>query len=138
MDPKLFFSDPDPTFQAISDPDPTWFPIKEEKANILKEKCSNSFNIKEEICEAFFYSKIDKTWVLSRFHTILVTKNWSLSDPDPKLIIANPYPDPDPANNFGSDRIRIHNTAWKVQDRIIIHLLTQKSDPELYVILDPH
>ena len=64
MDPKLFFSDPDTTFQAISDPDPTWFPIKDEKANILKEKCSNSFNIKEEICEAFFYSKIDnKTWV---------------------------------------------------------------------------
>ena len=28
-------------------------------------------------------------------------------DPDPKLII----PDPDPANNFGSDRIRIHNTG---------------------------
>ena len=33
----------------------------------------------------------------------------SLSDPDPKLII----PDPDSANNFGSDRIRIHNTDWK-------------------------
>jgi len=31
----------------------------------------------------------------------------SSSDPDPKLIIT----DPDPANNFGSDRIRIHNTA---------------------------
>ena len=30
-----------------------------------------------------------------------------MSDPDPKLII----PDLDPANNFGSDRIRIHNTG---------------------------
>ena len=40
-------------------------------------------------------------------HCILVLKNWRLSDPDPKLII----PDPDPANNFGSDRIRINNTG---------------------------
>ena len=37
---------------------------------------------------------------------ILVTKNWSSSDPDLKLIIK----DPDPANNFGSERIWIHNT----------------------------
>jgi len=44
VDPKLFFSDPDPTFQEISDPDPA----------------------------------------------------------------------PDPANNFGSDRIRIHNTGGTV------------------------
>jgi len=49
-------------------------------------------------------------WVLSRFHALLVNKNWSLSDPDPKLII--PDQDPDPANNFISDRIRIHNTVW--------------------------
>jgi len=42
------------------------------------------------------YSKIDgPQWVLSRIHAIYVTKNWSLSDPDPKLIIQ------DPANNFG-------------------------------------
>ena len=56
------------------------------------------------------WSKIEKNqFVLSRFYSILVTKNWRLSDPDPKLII----PDPDPANNFGSDRIRlrIHNAA---------------------------
>ena len=45
--------------------------------------------------------------VLRRFHAIFVTKNWSVTDPDPKLII----PDPDPANNFGSERHRIHNTA---------------------------
>ena len=39
------------------------------------------------------------------------TKNWSLSDPDPKWII--PDPDQYPANNFGFDRIRlrIHNTV---------------------------
>ena len=47
------------------------------------------------------------TWVLSRFHDILVTENWSFSDPDPKLII------PDPAYNFGSNRIRIHNTSMR-------------------------
>ena len=35
--------------------------------------------------------------VLSRYHNILVSENWSLSDLDPKLII------PDPANNIGSD-----------------------------------
>ena len=53
--------------------------------------------------------KIDfNQWVLSRFHAILVTKNWSLLDPDPKLII----PDPDPANGFGYDRIRIHSTGF--------------------------
>jgi hypothetical protein len=45
-------------------------------------------------------------YLLSRFHAILANENWSFSDPDPKLII------PDPANNFGSDRIRIHNTAF--------------------------
>ena len=33
----------------------------------------------------------------------------SSSDPDPKLIIT----DPDPANNFGSDRNRIHNTGCR-------------------------
>jgi len=54
------------------------------------------------------YSKIfNNKWGLSRFYAILVIKNWSLLDPDPKLII----PDPDPANNFGSDQIQIHNTA---------------------------
>ena len=47
VDPKLFFSEPDPTFHAITDPDPTWFLIKEEKAKILKEKCSKNFNFKE-------------------------------------------------------------------------------------------
>jgi len=45
------------------------------------------------------YSKIDSNhWVptnlLSRIHAILATENWSLSDPDPKLIITDPYPDP--------------------------------------------
>ena len=38
----------------------------------------------------------------------IVTKNWSSSDPDPKLILTNP----DLANNFGSERIRIHNTGF--------------------------
>ena len=46
-------------------------------------------------------------YLLSRFHAKSATENWSLSDPDSKLIIT----DPDPANNFGSDRIRIHNTV---------------------------
>jgi len=101
------FSDLDPTFQEISDPDPdpdsTWFLTKEEKAKILKEKCSKNFNFEEEIWKGyqfiFLYSKIDNNaWVLSRLHAILVTETWSLSVPDPKLII----PDPDPANSFGS------------------------------------
>ena len=39
---------------------------------------------------------VGNQWGLSSFHAILVTKNWSLSDPDPKLII----PDPDPAKKF--------------------------------------
>ena len=53
----------------------------------------------------FSCSKIGSNQLgLSRFHATLVTKNWSLSDPNPKLIIT----DPDPANNSGSDRI--HNT----------------------------
>ena len=47
--------------------------------------------------------------MLSRFHAIFITKNWSLSDLDPKLII----PDPDPANNF-----RIHNTVWDPVRRV--------------------
>ena len=65
-------------------------------------------------CEFFCpYSKIfNNQWGLSRFYAFLVIENWSSSDPDPKLIIT----DPDPANNFGSDRVRIHNTgsftAW--------------------------
>ena len=51
------------------------------------------------------YSKIfSNQWGLGRFYAILVTINWSSSYP--KLIIR----DPDPANNFGSERIRIHNT----------------------------
>ena len=55
------------------------------------------------------YSKIfNNQWSLSRFCAILVIKNWRSSDPDPKLIIT----DPDPANNFGSDRIRIPNTGY--------------------------
>ena len=33
LDPKLFFSDPDQTFQEISDPDPTQLLSKEAKAN---------------------------------------------------------------------------------------------------------
>ena len=54
-------------------------------------------------CEFFcLCNKIDNNqWVFRRFHAILVIEDWSLSDPDP-------------ANNFGSDRIRIririHNT----------------------------
>ena len=35
VDPKLFFSDPDLTFQAISDPDPTYFLTKEAKTKFL-------------------------------------------------------------------------------------------------------
>ena len=33
---------------------------------------------------------------LSRFYAILVTKNWSSSDPDPKFLVL----DTDPANNI--------------------------------------
>jgi len=37
------------------------------------------------------FSKIDKNqWLLSRFHANLVTNNWSLWDPDPKLINLDP------------------------------------------------
>ena len=36
--------------------------------------------------------------VLSRFHATLVDENWSLSDPDPKLII--PEPDLAKLNNL--------------------------------------
>ena len=36
-----------------------------------------------------------------QFYAILFTKNWSSSDPDPKLTIRD-RADPDPANNFGS------------------------------------
>ena len=35
VDPKLFFSDPDPTFQEISDPDPD--PISDPNKFISKE-----------------------------------------------------------------------------------------------------
>ena len=63
---------------------------------------------------SLLYSKIDSnqplgTYLFSRFHAILATENWSFSDPDPKLAITNP--DPDPAKNYGSDRIRIYNTV---------------------------
>ena len=39
----------------------------------------------------------------------------ALTDPDPKLIIPDPYryADLDPANNLRSDQIRIHNPAQK-------------------------
>jgi len=48
-----------------------------------------------------YSSKIaSNKWGFSRFHAILVTKNWSLSDQDPKLI----FLDPDPANYSGSYR----------------------------------
>ena len=50
-------------------------------------------------------------------------ENWSMSDPDPKLII----PDPDPDNNFGSNRrirVRIHNTAF-------VGLINQKKTESL-------
>ena len=49
--------------------------------------------------------------ILDRFQidSLKIEVRTSLSDPDPKLIIT----DPDPANNFGSDRIRTHNTAWQ-------------------------
>jgi len=43
--------------------------------------------------------------MLSKFHAILATENWSMLDPYPKFII------PDKANNFGSDRIKVDNTA---------------------------
>ena len=44
-----------------------------------------------------------------------VPENWGWSDPDPKLII------PDPANNFGSDQIRIHNTA-ELKKKVCLHI----------------
>ena len=66
------------------------------------------------------YSKIlSNQWGLSRCYAILVTKNWSSSDPDPKLIIT----DPNSANNFGSERFRIHNT-----DKIDTYRGTYKKD----------
>ena len=37
VDPKLFFSDPDPTFQEISDPDPAPDPISDPTQFISKE-----------------------------------------------------------------------------------------------------
>ena len=46
-------------------------------------------------------------WGVSRFYAILVTKNWSSSVPEPKWI----FKDPDHANNYGSERNRIHNTG---------------------------
>ena len=74
MDPKLFFSDPypDPTFQEISGP---YLPVN------------------------FFcpYCTVKLTKTTTNFMLIRPPENWSLSDPDPKLII----PDPDPGNNFG-------------------------------------
>jgi len=56
VDPKLFFSDPDPTFQEISDPDPAPDPdptqllSKEVKA---KKNLSTSLNVKEDKCKAY-------------------------------------------------------------------------------------
>ena len=80
------------------------FSVRRQKAKCLK-KTAAQINFKEEILKAYQgiccpYSKIDRNqWVLSRFHAILGTKNWSLYNPDP-------------ANNFGSDWIRIHNTDF--------------------------
>ena len=65
VDMKLFFSDPYPTYQEIQDPDPTLnFFVLTVKFKIFSNQ-----------------------WRINRFYAILVTKNWSSQDPDPKLII---------------------------------------------------
>ena len=57
----------------------------------------------------------------------VVTKNWSLSDPDPKLIIT----DPDPAYDFGSERIRIHNIAMLPHLYLLMEMVTGEEEEEL-------
>ena len=42
-------------------------------------------------------------------HDIFISKNWSSSDPDPKLIIIDTDPGPAFTDNFGFDRV--HNTG---------------------------
>ena len=70
--------------------------FKQSEAQILSLK-----RFAKPSCEFFCpCNKINNNhWVFSTSHAILVMEDWILSDPDP-------------ANNFGSDRIRIHNTVF--------------------------
>jgi hypothetical protein len=56
----------------------------------------------------FLPHSVEKTLILTEKLGLKFIPNWAWSDPDPKLFI----PDPDPSKSSGSDRIRIHNTAF--------------------------
>jgi len=79
----------------LSDPDPTSLVSKETKAKFLLKTAQQILILKKRVLKPTWdfvcpYSKIDNNqWELNRFHAILVSKNWSLSDP--KLIITGPY-----------------------------------------------
>ncbi len=126
VDPKWFFyPDPDPTFQLVSDPDPfsdptyscsifdinfilLFLPCKWVRVLIMtRYKLFRGifFYTKGVLClnRAFLWRNCQIFYMITRkFYFKFI------SDP---LLLGSGMIFPDPAKSFGSDRIRIHNTA---------------------------